>query len=127
MPGNWGFDFENDFDVADGWELVEIWQAQPDGSFLRINTPAVDPQPLHSGRALREIPKRKTTGMIENVDCIWHLKKANWPTLTRLGVGDVVKSLDDGREWVLSTGDDGHVFDAWVCQSSKAVGESVAS
>lgn len=119
MMANWGFSTEKDFEVADGWEQVRLWQQKPDGTY----TAYLSTQNDNLGRALREIPKRKQVAFGESVDVIWHLNIEQWPNIKRVSPGDVVQAFDDCTVWVIQSVDKGHVQDAWVCQSIKFVGQ----
>lgn len=115
---NWGFSTEKDFEVADGWEQVILYRQDAAGEYAVVPSTADD----ESGRALREVPKRKQVAFGESVDVIWHLDATNWPSMDRLSTGDVILQVDTGLAWVIQTSDKAHVDDAWICQCIKFVG-----
>lgn len=107
-PGQWDFDADGDFLVADGLEDVGLSTLNSDGTY----------NPAYYGRGCREVPRRNAAGLVEAADLTWHLNAADFP-VGRINRGDLI--IDRcGVRWIVSTADLGGVQDQWRCDTIRS-------
>lgn len=122
-PGTWDFDTEGDFLVCDGIEEVSVVRSRADGTYEA---------PIEGIRAVREIPKRSSAGvLIEGVDLIWNLYAADLVDpdadpgeIDRLVRGDLIVD-SAGVRWAVVAADLAGVLDQWSVPTVKAAEREV--
>lgn len=108
-PGQWDFDPDGDFLVADGMESqVGLSPLLSDGTY----------GPTYYGRGCRETPRRNAAGLVEAADLVWHLNAADYP-VDRINRGDRI--IDGcGVAWIVSTAELAGVQDQWRCDTIRS-------
>ena len=109
MPAD--FDVEGDFLNVDDLEQVRWHRQTADGEYA----------PPAQGRGYRQVPRRKTAAMVENVDAVWHLYRADFATAS-LTAGDLLERVSDGSRWVVTYSDENGFEDQFRVGTVRAVG-----
>lgn len=117
--GNWDLDFEGDFRVVDGWELVTLRRQNADATYT-------DAGPIFAAR--ESVNKKTVAGQMEAADCVFHLdaQAGDAPDGTpTVGVGDDGVSTGDrirdavGREYEVKGPTLEGAEDQWRCPVTK--------